>query len=179
MERTPKTERYFRWICKKIQSKRYASHERLLTHLFEKTFTYILDRDGNRYEDGIALRYRYGSENGFSDARIASELDVFQCSVLEMMVALAIRCEESIMSDSEIGNRSERWFWSMVESLGLIDMDDRYFDRYVTDDILTRFLDREYEPDGRGGLFVVNDPPRDMRDVEIWYQAMWYFNEIT
>ena len=43
--------------------------------------------------------------------------------------------------------------------------------------VMQIFLNREYEPNGRGGLFTVNNSPADMRTVEIWYQFMWYLNE--
>ena len=45
--------------------------------------------------------------------------------------------------------------------------------------ILERFLRREYEPDGRGGLFTIKSGRHDMRKIEIWYQMMWYLDEIT
>ena len=65
----------------------------------------------------------------------------------------------------------------MLESLDLASMDDdvgvdeRYFDRVVD-----RFLAREYEPNGKGGLFILHNCPHDLRSVEIWYQAMWYLS---
>lgn len=50
---------------------------------------------------------------------IASYLDNRPCSVLEMIIALAIRLEEHIMDDPDIGNRTGQWFWDMIVSLGL------------------------------------------------------------
>jgi hypothetical protein len=39
-------------------------------------------------------------------------------------------------------------------------------------------MDREYNPDGsNGGLFVLKNPRADLRETEIWYQAMWYLTE--
>ena len=40
------------------------------------------------------------------------------------------------------------------------------------------FLNRQYEADGRGGLFIVRNSRFDLRTVEIWYQAMWYLDEV-
>ena len=57
----------------------------------------------------------------------------------------------------------------MIESLGLLRMDDENYDKIVVKATMFNFLNRMYEPDGRGGLFYV--PGRtDMRDIEIWYQ---------
>ena len=78
----------------------------------------MIPMDGNRAEDGIDLRYRFGHEQHYSDAMVASFLDDRPCSVLEMMIALSIRCEEHIMDDPDVGNRTGQWFWSMIASLG-------------------------------------------------------------
>ena len=133
--------------------------------------------DGNRAEDGIDLRYRFGREYSYPDAMIASYLDDRPCSILEMMTALAIRCEEHIMDDPDIGNRTGQWFWSMLVNLGLGSMYDAKFDRYRVDRILERLLDREYGRNGKGGLFTVNNG-RDMRTTEIWYQMNYYLSEV-
>jgi hypothetical protein len=95
-----------------------------------------------------------------------------------MMVALAIRCEETIMDDDRIGNRTGQWFWSMIHSLGLTPMTDQDFDAQQVDAIVARFLNRDYEPDGSGGLFTVSDCKYDMRKVEIWCQLSWYLGSI-
>lgn len=105
--------------------------------------------------------------------------EVRTCSVLEMMVALAIRCEESIMDDPNMGDRTGQWFWGMVVNLGLGSMTDAFYDEQVVDDILARFLNRKYEPDGKGGLFTVRHCEQDLRKVEIWHQLCWYLDSIT
>lgn len=93
------------------------------------------------------------------------------------MIALAVRCEEHIMDDPDIGDRTGQWFWNMIVSLGLGSMTDERFDGEYVDEVVDIFLNREYERNGEGGLFTVNDTDRDMRNVEIWYQMHWYLNE--
>lgn len=100
-----------------------------------------------------------------------SYLDNRPCSVLEMIIALAIRLEEHIMDDPDIGNRTGQWFWDMIVSLGLGSMDDSKFDKAHAIDVIRRFLDRDYGRDGKGGLFTIEHCRYDMRDIEIWYQA--------
>jgi hypothetical protein len=134
--------------------------------------------DGNRAEDGINLRYRFGYEKGYEDCQIASCLDTKPCSVLEMLVALAMRCEEHIMDDPALGNRLGKWFWSMIENLGLSSMSDRKFNRSFTAGVVKRFLNREYDPDGKGGLFIIKNRKIDLRREEIWYQMCWYLDSI-
>ena len=108
---------------------------------------------------------------------IASYLDNRPCSVLEMLIALAFRCEEHIMTDPDIGNRMGQWFWNMIVSLGLDAMDDSRFHEDRADYILDRFERRDYEPNGAGGLFTLNRPAEDMRRLDIWYQLMHYLQE--
>jgi hypothetical protein len=96
-----------------------------------------------------------------------------------MMTALAVRCEETIMDDALFGNRTGQWFWGMIHNLGLSPMTDSNFDKEYVDEVITRFLNREYEPNGKGGLFTVRHCNRDMRTVEIWCQLSWYLDSIT
>jgi hypothetical protein len=39
-------------------------------------------------------------------------------------------------------------------------------------------MDRDYSPNGYGGLFTVESPRQDMRNTEIWYQCMWHLEEL-
>ena len=43
--------------------------------------------------------------------------------------------------------------------------------------ILARFMDRDYEPNGAGGLFTITRTSIDMRAIDIWYQLMSWLNE--
>ena len=181
MNRDILTNEYFNWMCDLVYDKRYCkklSYRKLLSYLHNREFIYILDMDGNRSEDGVDLRYRFAYEHNYSYPMVANYLDDRQCSILEMMVALAIRCEDSIMADSDIGNRTGLWFWSMIKSLGLDYMSDANFDKYAADKIIDRFLERKYEPNGKGGLFTIKHCRYDLRSVDIWYQMMFYLDEI-
>lgn len=170
---------YFEWICQLIEYPfKKASYVWLLEFLYDTEFTYTLPMDENRAKDGIDLRYRFGYEQSYKRAEIVKHLDDRPCSVLEMMAALAIRCEKHIMDDPDIGNRTGKWFWDMIVSLGLENMDDSAFDERRAKNIISRFLKRKYRHDGKGGLFTVSNCSYDMRMVEIWYQMCWYLDEI-
>ena len=96
-----------------------------------------------------------------------------------MMIALSIRCEEAIMGVPMYGDRTRQWFWSMIASLGLnACYDSRYDENYVTD-VLTRFQNREYEPDGKGGLFTIKNCEFDVSKVQIWHQMLRYLDDMT
>lgn len=170
---------YFEWLCGLISECFHVDrYNLLLQYLFDKDFVYILEMDGNRLEDGVDLRSRFAYEKEYDDAWVCERLEHRRCSVLEMMVALSLRCEEHIMGDSELGDRTGLWFGKMIENLELDRADDDNFSEYYADNIIERMLKRQYEPDGRGGLFTVENCTRDLRQVEIWYQLCWYLNTI-
>ena len=174
---------YFNWLSELVCKKRFAkdiSYRKLLARLHDTEFIFSIPRDGNRAADGEELRYRFALTNGYEDSyRKILKYLAGPCSVLEMMVALAIRCEETVMDDPGVGDRTDQWFWGMVTSLGLGSMVDSRFDKQFVDDTINRFLDREYKPDGRGGLFTIKHCDRDLRTVEIWYQLCWYLDTIV
>lgn len=176
-ERMDIEKEYFEWIYSLVRcKKKRGSYRKLLTLLHSIDYRYSIPMDGNRAEDGTDLRYRFALANDISDHAAAAELDCRPCSVLEMMTALCVRCEENIMDNPEFGNRTAQWFMEMLESLGLSKMTDSHFREREARDIVERFLDREYAKDGVGGLFTIPNCPFDLRCVEIWYQAMWYLN---
>lgn len=169
---------YFEWLCNFTKSKKHTKRRKLLMLLHDIEFVYILPMDENRYDDGIDLRYRFACEIGGNRREILDILDK-PCSVLEMMIALAVKCEETIMDDPDVGNRTSQWFWLMIRNLGLEFMNDSIFNRDMAKEKIFIFLDRKYKRNGEGGLFVVNNPRRDMRKVEIWYQMCWYLGSMT
>lgn len=172
IERTPDTEYFCKlrdFVCRDIFAPG-ISYDSLLFALFKRPFEFLLPRDANRYNDGLAFRNCYDNHGDYSK--------LAPCSVLEMMIALAVRCEETIMTNPEKGDRTLQWFWGMVRSLGLWGMTDDCFSQAVVDYILDRFISREYNPDGSGGLFTIPNCNRDLRRVEIWTQLCWFLDSI-
>ncbi len=173
---------YFQWMYQLVYHQKYSrklSYQKLLSHLYDTSFTYLIEMDGNRAEDGVDLRYRFGYERGHNGSAISTYLDNRACSVLEMMIALAARCEENIMINPEVGNRTGTWFWNMIATLGLETMTDSKFNSHYTDVVIQRFLNREYQSTGEGGLFAIKRCQYDLRNVEIWYQMCWYLESIS
>lgn len=170
-------EGYFEWmvniVCRDIFNSS-ISYRKLMVYLHSTRFTYSIPKDRNRAEDGKDLRWRYSllcNDRSIQDALRGP------CSVLEMLIALAVKCEEDIMSDPRMGDRTSQWFWRMIVNLGLGGMTDDVFDRQYVEECIDIFLNRKYDFDGKGGLFTVKHPNKDMRDVEIWYQLCWYLDE--
>lgn len=172
--------RYFEWLCVLVSSSKYekrGSYRQLLYALHNTEFVYSLDMDENRAIDGAYMRRRFGIEHSLKEQVIIDFLDDRPCSILEMMVALASRCEVQIMDNPNMGDRTDVWFWGMIDNLGLSAMAGRSFDKEYVRTTLDDFLNHRYNRNGYGGLFTVNKVSRDMRTVDIWYQMCWYLNE--
>lgn len=165
---------YFQWMCRLVCTDRYSngpSYNNLLFHLNKCEYHPSMIMDENRADDGMDLRYRFGYENAYEGPMIATFLDDRPCSMLEMMIALSIHCE-NIM-----GDRAGDWFWNMISNLGLSAMFDEQYNPDVVDDIIVSFSKRQYRKDGLGGLFYIPNTKRNMRKAELWYQMCWYLDE--
>lgn len=169
---------YFEWMRKLIITDCNGSYEKLLRHLNNIDFYYRLEMDANRFDDGINLRYRFGDDTGIESVIISNCLDIKDCSILEMLIALAMRCENNIMDNPDIGNRTSTWFWLMIKNMGLDQFADSVFNNIGVDEILYNFLEREYKSNGEGGLFIIDNCIVDLCDVEIWEQMCWYLDSI-
>lgn len=154
---------YYFWLCDKIGYQ--EDYDPLLRFIFSVQFTWTNNLDENRSLDGLRLRELFAEEE---DVRGDWD-DSNPCSVLEMLVALAIRVEEDIMGDPDIC-----LFWRMIDHLGLTETGNQKMWETILDD----WLDRRIERDGTGGIFPLNyTPPRNQRYVDIWEQCMCWINE--
>lgn len=173
-------ECYFEWLCDIVCRDRFSeevSFESLLRHLHDVEFTWTRHLDSDRADWGVNMRYRFARWYGdYFDIRDHVK---GPCSMLEMMVALAVRCEEDLMTDPDYGDRTPQWFWSMIVSLGLGSMTEYNYDAEYVSNVIQRFLNHEYEPNGRGSLFTLRYPPFDSRKVDIWHQMCWYLDELS
>lgn len=146
-----------------------GTYRYLLEKLYDTPFRWSVDMDRNRAIDGLALR-----DQIMGHASIMDE----PCNVLEMMIALARRCESDIMQDDNCGDRTADWFWLMIDNLGLSSMTDKNYNEDLVAQILSDFLDRRYDSKGNGSIFYVRGPHKDLRKVELWYQMCWFLDEL-
>lgn len=171
---------YFSWLCSHvIDDVSTSGYFNLLNYLFARDFYSKIDYDSNRAEDGLDLRIQFEDEEQliFDDTFMNKP-----CSILEMLVGLALRIENHIMWDPEQGDRTHVWFWDMIANLGLDIFDDFWLqtvdDYDACNTQIDIFLERTYNPDGsNGGLFPLLHPSKDQRRVEIWYQMSEYLQE--
>lgn len=171
-------QQYYWWVLGLVGIKNgHTSYSMLLSLLYFTEFRWSISKDRNRAEDGIDLRRRFLLDTGIAQYESIEIWEDDPCSVLEMMVALSLRCENQIMADQDAGDRAGQWFMEMLKSLGLACMTDEHFDKQETINIINRFLNRDYLRNGHGGLFTICSERWDMRSIDIWYQMMHWLSE--
>ena len=136
---------YYDWMISLIGVEHASRYSKLIRYLDRIPFRYTMSMDENRMIDGIDLRYRFGYEHCIDRRIIAGTIGNIQCSFLEMMIALSLRCEENITYDPKMGDRLPQWFWEMISSLGLYNETDEYFDESKVRIILNNFYNHDYQ----------------------------------
>lgn len=169
---------YLYWMLCENKDVGFITYRQLFEHLHKAVFTYSVPKDGNRASDGVELRRRFYFDQDVQIYSLAEceEYLTGECSMLEMLAALALRCEETIMSDPAYGNRTKTWFWNMLMTMGIGSMPDDKFNETKFNHVMYRVINREYRHDGTGGLFKIPNAPEDLRQVEIWTQMLWYLD---
>lgn len=157
---------YLNWLMNIVIDEEHQYCESIFDILFDREFYWTINMDENRAEDGIHLRKVFEDQTGHMYE------DDGPCNMLEMMVALAVRGSEDILWDGE-NNWTPFLFWSMVDNLDILECSS-------IEDInekITRFLDRNYEKNGSGSLFVLSHFPKNFQKLEIWYQMQYWISE--
>lgn len=175
-------QEYFAWLCDKVGIDSPPIEETywiLAKKLHDKQFYWTHPMDVNRARDGEYLRYEFLKDTGVDT--IDQPFESGPCTVLEMLVALALKWESSYMRDIRFGDRTRNWFMEMMRNLGLAGYSDDQWSPEASDDVdmaIQNLLDRAYNCDGTGGsLFPLLRPRRDSRTSEIWLQLSDYINE--
>lgn len=171
----PLDESYFEWLYSQVAPVEVQdpklTYWKLLKELYSKEFVWIIPNDDNRIEDGKELRREFIHEEGLED--VDPHWIDLGCSMLELIMGLSRRLE----FEADAGE-PHYWFWHLIANIGL----ERYTDksrrsRRVIDEILDTVIFRTYGSDGHGGLFPLDNPQKDQRKVELWYQLSAYVVE--
>ena len=143
----------------------------LMRKLHDTDFRWVIGRDENRMNYGLSLRYDF-----FDDVEVSGGAFMRPCSVLEMLIGLAIRLDSEYVGDPG-DPHPEELFWSMICNMRLNEMDNEHFNETKCNKILDIWLDREFRDDGFGSPFPLKNVTFDSTNEEIWKQAMAYLTE--
>ena len=128
--------------------------------------------DENRDIDALNMRREFFYSRKLIDT---SDLWDDKRSVLEVLIAFSKRIVE--VADEPGEDDPSKWFWIMIDNLGLLEFDDIHFDSEKVDDIIERWLVRKFLSNGKFSIFPCQKVTSDQRDVEMWYQMQAYLNE--
>lgn len=145
---------------------------KLLEFLFSTKFIWIHPMDENRLNDGLYLRREFLFDFGLDVNR---DLWDDPGNVLEVLTAFSKRVEIEITGEPGNDNLG-RWFWEMLENLGVL-YSDYEFDSRIVGQKVEKWLCRKFGENGKGGILPLRKTTRDQRDVEMWYQMQEYLNE--
>lgn len=167
------SQEYFQYLVGLVPNRLHLERDysNLFFYLQNKKFDrFPIERDRNRAQDGIYLRYLFNGD--------LSDYPDEDCSVLELLIGVAQKTE-SRLYDWEAGDQTPTWFWMMLNNLGLADMDNSVFNPFDVDQKIERMMNRDYEPNGENGaLLVVNNPYEDFRNLEICSQMNAFVCEV-
>ena len=163
-------DEYFEWLMNIIDGP--GEYSCVLEKLYLTEFYSPVPKDDNRAVDGIELRYMFNDETGYICEKEGC------CSVLEMMIGLAMRIDNDFLYEYIYGDRTSEWFWDMMHNLELDKQDDFNYDPDTVRYILTNLLDRNYGQNGKGSLFPCKyASKKGWKREEIWYQLNRYILE--
>lgn len=185
-------QEYFMWLVDSVRVKEINNdrYNLLFNILDDVEFRWNIEKDSNRAADGIDLRSTFAYEKGYDYLDIRPAL-MRNCSVLEMMVGLARRMENGVLSDSEKGDRTGVWFWTMLKNLGLDGYSDYVpYQEELILEILDEWLDGKYDENGPHCLFNLRGYHAQMptfirksqyfdenwSKIEIWWQMQFWAN---
>ena len=166
------TIRYQRWL-RGLVDRPGPSFDILFDIAWVTDFKHSVPNDDNRAEDGLKLREAFELETSLKLVALG------ECRVLELLIALAIRLNESVY-DYHNPDQTTHWFWKLIENLEIHHYDG--VDQVETINEISATFERlnyrEYNENGtNGGLFPLISANEDQRNVEIWYQMMAYLRE--
>ena len=167
---------YYQWLLEKINGniEPYYNYSLLLRELHNMKFEWGLTNDENRAVDGETLRKDYMDEELVPDIFYQEGVP---CSVLEMLIALSVRCNNEMMYDPKVDKTSEI-FWIMIENLDLLKCSDEHFSSEYVHQQIGRWLDRDFKKNGYGSPFPLKNSRRaDQRKATIWQQMCGYISE--
>jgi len=179
-------ELYFSWLCKKIANERvFPRYKKLFKTLYSTRFRYeqMKPFDVERAKDGLSMRYLFERKmdeylHGVS-GREFIEFEEAPSNMLEMLIALAVRIEDSIMGSASEGDRTSQWFWEMLSNLGIGYMGDNQFNQNEFDRCINNFHNYTYDATGKGCMFRSEKYSiYQMSEKDIWYQMQAHLNDV-
>lgn len=159
---------YFKFLVSIIDpDNEYVSRYDSLKWLYNIQFRwdYTIPLDSDRASRAVYLLRNLYSQEMNKYTGIEGE----PCRLLEMLVQLSVDMAE--VSDVPRQEDPGRWFWEMLDNVSSSNDEQEFCDAFM------RWMARDYDHNGNGGLFPLSFSPVDQRRYPIWSQASAYMCE--
>ena len=165
---------YFEWLVGIIDDGEHDDMLPVLSYLWKKEFVWSNGMDANRAKKGIDLREEYAD---IYECRFTCDDRKEPCSVLEMLVRLAMDVENNVVGVPG-EERPDIWFWEWLENLKIDDRcTGRGYSKDYHDQCIDNWLDGNISRSGKRSPFPLKHSRANQRDKDIWMQCMAYVNE--
>ena len=167
---------YYQWLLGFVAPEKFGrgGYGKVLRQLYSIDFEYSILNDFNRISDGLYLRQLYADEIEIDKNDVQIDRP---CSVLEVLIALSKRLAQDILGDFDDSGLTGKWFWKMIDNLGLNKFSGGKYDRSKCFDIVLSWMEREFSYNGNGSPFPLKHPKCDQREIELAQQMMNYVHE--
>lgn len=160
---------YFKWLCNKVcDEDDFNAYKDLLMCLYTIPFKVspLAPMDENRINDCYTLRDEFFMWN----PEMNKNTDLGEISVLEVIIELCRRMlyilDGYLLTENVL-------FYELMDNLNVLN--DRNIDLIRLK--VEMFIARQYDSNGNGGLFPLQNPTKNQRYVELWYQMQAYLDE--
>ena len=123
-------EEYFHWLVDQVGGEDWWSDYYVsLYRLFDRKYYYVNPIDSSAYESGLGIR-----TEAIMDGVDILSIPNGEPSVLEVLIALCKKIDQSLMYNEDVGDRTPRWFDDIMTVLNFKKQDgniDRQIDRFL------------------------------------------------
>lgn len=167
---------YYQWLLGFVAPEKFgrSGYGKVLRQLYSIDFEYSILNDYNRILDGLNLRKMFAEEIGEDADSIGLDRP---CSVLEVMISLSRRIAEDILWEPENIGMTGKWFWKMIDNLGLNRFSGGRYDKDACFSIVSTWIERDFSYSGKGSPFPLKRPKGDQRKIELGQQMTNYLSE--
>ena len=176
--------KYYKWLCGElgINPKRQGV-ESICAMMMVSPFVAHVEEDKNIIESALYSRRNF-VRNQKADVKREFYRAMGDCSVLEILVILIRDMSYKLLGNELASSNQGALFFELIDNLGLGWINDEAFSkdehgcREYIEDILYQFVGRNYAENGDdGGLFPLDNPPDDMREMGLFRQLDAYLIE--
>lgn len=176
--------RYYRWLCSELGvDPKESKIESVCSMMMISPFVSDMWEDQNIVESALYSRREFVRDQD-PIAKREFYRAMGECSVLEVIAILIRKMSYMLLGNHLASSNQGALFFELLDNLGLSWINDDAFSRdedgcreYI-EDVMSRFVGREYEENGDdGGLFPLENPPEDMREMSLFQQLDAYLIE--